>query len=41
MFLLSFSGCGYKGDPFYSENISVGDENVEFKVRKQNDTSKE
>ena len=30
MFLLSFSGCGYKADPFYTPD---GDDNVEFKVK--------
>lgn len=35
MFTLGLSACGYKAPPFYlEEEILVGDENVEFKVKK-------
>ncbi len=33
MFLLGLSGCGYKADPFYTEDVAVSDDNVEFKLR--------
>ena len=36
IFLLGLSGCGYKADPFYTEDAPAGDENVEFKLRKVN-----
>ncbi|MCD6173894.1 MAG: lipoprotein [Sulfurimonas sp.] len=34
VFLLSLSGCGYKAPPYYLEDAPVGDENVEFTVKK-------
>ena len=34
MFLLGLSGCGYKADPYYLEDAPSGDENVEFKIKK-------
>ena len=36
VFLLSVSACGYKADPFYSEDAPQSDENVEFIIQKQN-----
>ena len=30
MILLGFNGCGYKTSPYYIENRSASDENVEF-----------
>ena len=36
MFLLGLSGCGYKADPYYLEDAPAGDENVEFKIKKEN-----
>lgn len=34
MFLLSFSGCGYKGNPHYLEDAPKGDKNVKFFIKK-------
>jgi predicted small lipoprotein YifL len=34
MFLLGLSGCGYKANPYYLENAPEADENVEFKIKK-------
>lgn len=34
IFLLGLSGCGYKADPFYEQEAPAGDENVEFKIKK-------
>lgn len=34
IFLLGLQGCGYKANPYYSEDAPNGDENVEFKLRK-------
>ena len=36
MFLLSLNGCGYKADPFYSEDTSTSNSDVEFKLNKSN-----
>ena len=36
VFLLSVSACGYKADPFYTEDAPKSDENVEFIIKKQN-----
>lgn len=33
MFLLGVQGCGYKANPFYSDDVPQGDENIEFKKR--------
>jgi len=33
-FLLSFSGCGYKDDPYYLKKAPQGDENVNFIIKK-------
>lgn len=41
IFLLGFHGCGYKADPFYTQEAPVGDENVEFKLRKVNTDNNE
>ena len=30
MFLLGMSACGYKADPFYTQEVSVEDKNVIF-----------
>ena len=35
-FLLSFSGCGYKGDPYYLQKAPEGDKNVEFIIKAPN-----
>ncbi|MEA1955499.1 MAG: hypothetical protein U9N02_03290 [Campylobacterota bacterium] len=32
---LSFSGCGYKANPYY-ESVAESDENVEFKIKETN-----
>jgi predicted small lipoprotein YifL len=34
VFLLSFSGCGYKADPYYLEDAPSGDDNVKFILTK-------
>ncbi|WP_299916307.1 hypothetical protein [Sulfurimonas sp.] len=34
MFLLSFSGCGHKGNPYYLEDAPEGDKNVKFFIKK-------
>jgi len=42
MFLLSLSGCGYKKSPYYLDDPSMDDENVEFILKdpaKTNDTN--
>lgn len=36
MFLLGLSGCGYKDNPYYLEDAPAADENVEFKIKKEN-----
>jgi len=33
MFLLGISGCGFKADPFYTQEVSSEDENVKFIVK--------
>ena len=33
MFLLSLSGCGFKANPFYTQEVSSEDENVKFIVK--------
>ena len=33
MFLLGLNGCGYKANPFYTEEVSSEDENVKFIVK--------
>lgn len=30
MFLLGMSGCGYKANPFHTQEVAVEDENVKF-----------
>ena len=37
LFLLGLSGCGYKAAPFYSQEESIGDENVKFIVTPKNE----
>ena len=37
VFLLGFSGCGYKADPYYIEETPSGDKNIEFHIRETND----
>ena len=39
-FVLSFSGCGYKADPYYLEDAPQGDENVEFHMKKSSKEEK-
>jgi len=39
--LLGLSGCGYKADPFYTQDAPEGDENIEFKIKKENSDTKE
>ena len=33
MFVLSFSGCGYKANPYLDQEAPEGDENVEFIIK--------
>ncbi len=33
--MLAGSGCGYKKDPYYLENVPEGDENVKFIIKKE------
>lgn len=35
MFLLGLGGCGYKADPFYTQDAPEGDENVEFIIKEK------
>ncbi len=37
MFLLSFSGCGYKDDPYHLDAAPTSDDNVEFIIKKPTD----
>jgi len=40
MFLLSFSGCGYKASPYYLQEAPKSDKNIEFIIKKpSNDSS--
>ncbi len=39
--LLGLNGCGYKADPFYTQDALVSDANVEFKIKKENNDIKE
>jgi len=39
-FVLSFSACGYKADPYYLEKAPQGDENVEFHIKKPSEQEK-
>ena len=32
--MLSFSGCGYKANPYYEENTPKSDKNVDFIIKK-------
>ncbi|QOY50874.1 hypothetical protein [Candidatus Sulfurimonas baltica] len=41
MFLLSFSGCGHKADPYYLEEAPQSDENVKFIIKKPSHDSNE
>lgn len=41
VFLLSISACGYKDAPFYSADVPVSDENVEFIIQKTDVDSNE
>ena len=34
MFILAFSGCGYKADPYYLEEAPEGDNDIEFIMKK-------
>lgn len=34
MFLLSLSGCGYRGDPYYLDSAPQSDKNVKFIIKK-------
>ena len=36
VFLLSFSGCGYKASPYYQDDAPKGDKNVEFIIKDNN-----
>jgi len=41
VFLLSFSGCGYKASPYYQDDAPKGDKNIDFKIKKiDNNTTK-
>ncbi|MEA2099105.1 MAG: hypothetical protein U9P72_03150 [Campylobacterota bacterium] len=33
MFLLVLSGCGYKANPYYEEDMSIEDKNVKFIIK--------
>jgi len=33
MFLLVLSGCGYKANPHYEENIVIEDKNIKFIIK--------
>ena len=39
MFSLGVNGCGYKAEPFYTQEAPAGDENVKF-IIKEPDTKK-
>lgn len=34
MFLLSLSGCGHRGNPYYTESEAHSDKNVKFFLKK-------
>ena len=36
IFLLGINGCGYKGDPYYQEDVVQQDENVKFIKKESN-----
>lgn len=33
--LLSISACGYRGAPYYVEQVPAGDKNIDFKLKKK------
>jgi len=39
MFLLAFSGCGYKANPYYLDDAPKGDKNIEFTIKKPKDNN--
>jgi predicted small lipoprotein YifL len=41
MFLLSLSGCGYKGAPYYVDETAPSDPNVEFIIKKSSEENNE
>jgi len=41
MFLLSLSGCGYKADPYYLEEVPASDNNVKFIIKKPSNDNNE
>ena len=41
MFFLSFSGCGYKADPYYLDEAPQGDDNIEFIMKKPNENNED
>lgn len=39
MFLLVLGGCGYKANPYYTENKKTDDKNVKFIIQNQENKS--
>jgi hypothetical protein len=33
--VLGFNACGHKGAPFYSKEAPIGDENIEFIIKSE------